>query len=150
MAQALRETSVDPRREHDRYDELKRILEARRDELAREVNGRLRGVRAEHDARPHAGADFGEIAETDMRDDIEFALLEMKAETLNKVHEALVRLEHGRYGYCHECGDEIAEARLRALPFAVRCTPCESMRERDFLRAQADARRVAPLFDVRG
>jgi DnaK suppressor protein len=150
MAQALRQTPVDPRREHDRYDELKRILEARRDELAREVNGRLRGVRAEHDARPHAGADFGEIAETDMRDDIEFALLEMKAETLNKVHEALVRLEHGRYGYCHECGDEIAEARLRALPFAVRCTPCESMRERDFLRAQADARRVAPLFDVRG
>ena len=150
MAQALRQTPVDPRHAHDRYEELKRILEMRRDVLALEVNGRLRGVRAEHEARPHGGADFGEIADTDMRDDIEFALLEMKAETLNKVHEALVRLEQGRYGYCHECGDEIAEARLRALPFAVRCTPCETMRERDFLRAQADARRVAPLFDARG
>jgi DnaK suppressor protein len=150
MAQALRRIPVAPSQADDRYEELKRILEARRDVLAHEVNGRLRGVRAEHEARPHGGADFGEVADTDMQDDIEFALLEMKAETLNKVREALVRLEQGRYGHCHECGDEIAEARLRALPFAVRCTPCESMRERDFLRAQAEARRVAPLFELRG
>jgi DnaK suppressor protein len=150
MAQALRRNSVARSQADDRYEELKQILEARRDVLAHEVNGRLRDVRAEHEARPHGGADFGEVADTDMQDDIEFALLEMKAETLNKVREALVRLDRGRYGYCHECGDEIAEARLRALPFAVRCTPCESMRERDFLRAQADARRMGPLFEVRG
>ena len=150
MAQALRETHVDPRRADDRHEELKRILEARRDVLVREVHGRLRGVRAEHEARPHAGADFGEVADTDMRDDIEFALLEMKSETLNKIQEALTRLARGRYGDCHECGDEIAEARLRALPFAVRCTPCETMRERDFLRAQADTRRAGPIFEARG
>ena len=150
MAQALRQTPADPRRADDRHEELKRILEARRDVLAHEVNGRLRGVRAEHEARTHAGADFGEIADTDMQDDIEFALLEMKAETLNKVQEALARLERGRYGDCHECGDEIAEARLRALPFAVRCTPCEAMRERDALRAQVDTRRMGPLFEARG
>jgi len=150
MAQALRHTSADPRYARDRYEELKRILEDRRDVLAREVNGRLRGVRAENSARPPAGADFGEVADTDMQDDIEFALLEMKAETLNKMNEALVRLEHGRYGCCHECGDDIAEARLRALPFAVRCTSCETMREHDFLRAQAQARRLTPLFEARG
>ena len=34
-------------------------------------------------------------------------------------------LDEGRYGHCYECGDEIAEARLRALPFAVRCKDCE-------------------------
>jgi DnaK suppressor protein len=33
------------------------------------------------------------------------------------------------YGDCFECGDEIAEARLRALPFAVRCRECEQSRE---------------------
>ena len=47
----------------------------------------------------------------------------MKAETLNKINEALARLEDGRYGLCFECGDEIAEARLRARcpsPCAVR------------------------------
>ena len=39
------------------------------------------------------------------------------------------RLEEGNYGYCFECGDEIAEQRLRALPFAVRCKDCEEARE---------------------
>ncbi|MCK7478270.1 MAG: TraR/DksA C4-type zinc finger protein [Candidatus Moduliflexus flocculans] len=45
----------------------------------------------------------------------------MKAETLNKVNEALVAPRRGAYGNCFECGDEIAQQRLRALPFAVRC-----------------------------
>ncbi|MBY0493356.1 MAG: TraR/DksA C4-type zinc finger protein [Cyanobacteria bacterium] len=30
---------------------------------------------------------------------------------------------------CFECGEEIAEARLRALPFAVRCKDCEEALE---------------------
>jgi len=45
------------------------------------------------------------------------------------VDAALRRLEEGTYGDCFECGDEIAEARLRALPFAVRCKDCEEARE---------------------
>jgi DnaK suppressor protein len=53
----------------------------------------------------------------------------MKAETLNKINEALARLEAGSYGLCFECGDEISQARLRALPFAVRCKDCEEARE---------------------
>jgi hypothetical protein len=73
--------------------------------------------------------DQGETSEVDIQEDIEFALIQMKAETLNKINEALTRLEEGRYGLCFECGDEIAEQRLRALPFAVRCKDCEEARE---------------------
>ena len=51
------------------------------------------------------------------------------SETLHKIEEALSRLEEGTYGNCFECGDEIAERRLRALPFAVRCKECEEARE---------------------
>jgi len=53
----------------------------------------------------------------------------MKSETLDQIEAALRRLEEGTYGDCVECGVEIAEARLRALPFAVRCKDCESARE---------------------
>lgn len=150
MAQALRQGDVDPTREQDRYDELRRILEDRRQTLRREVSGGLRGVRAEHEARPLGSQDAGEVADADIQDEIQFALLEMKAETLSKVDDALARLEQGRYGLCHACGSEIAGARLRALPFAVRCKPCEAARETEFLRAQAQSRRVAPLFEVLG
>jgi DnaK suppressor protein len=53
----------------------------------------------------------------------------MKFETLNKINEALKRLEEDSYGNCFECGEEINEARLRALLFAVRCKDCEEVRE---------------------
>jgi DnaK suppressor protein len=73
--------------------------------------------------------DTVESAEADIQEDLEFALVQMKSETLNKITDALVRLEQGTYGNCFECGDEIGEKRLRALPFAVRCKDCEEARE---------------------
>jgi len=73
--------------------------------------------------------DAVESAEADIQEDIEFALVQMKSETLNKINDALLRLEQGDYGYCFDCGEEIGEKRLRALPFAVRCKDCEEARE---------------------
>jgi DnaK suppressor protein len=70
-----------------------------------------------------------ETSESDIQEDIEFALIQMKAETLQRINEALERLEEGTYGHCFECGDEISPQRLRALPFAVRCKDCEEARE---------------------
>jgi DnaK suppressor protein len=58
----------------------------------------------------------------------------MKGETLQRVREALVRLDAGEYGDCAECGGEIAEQRLRALPFAVRCRACEESHEQHAAR----------------
>lgn len=61
--------------------------------------------------------------------DIEFALIQMKAETLDQINQALSRLDEGAYGYCLECGEEIPERRLRAPPFAIRCKDCEEALE---------------------
>jgi len=137
-----------------RYNELKAILVERRREIMSEVQGRMRDVRAEGAGSAVQGVlDAAESSELDIQDEIEFALIQMKAETLNKIDEALRRLEEGTYGYCFECGDEISEKRLRALPFAVRCKDCEEAREvklnRDRLMAQR--RGAASLFiDMQG
>ena len=113
-----------------RYDDLRKILEDRRREIMNEVQGRMRDVRAEGTtAKLNEVFDAGESSEADIQEDIELALIQMKAETLQRINEALKRLEDGKYGYCYECGDEIAEQRLRALPFAVRCKDCEEARE---------------------
>ena len=115
---------------NDRYQELRRILEDRRDEIAGEVQHKIRSVRTEAtQTTNHRAADLTETSEADIQDDIEFALIQMKAETLDKIGAALRRLGEGTYGYCDECGDEIAERRLRALPFAARCKNCEEVRE---------------------
>ena len=133
----------------DRYEELRRILEERRREMVSEVKGKMRDVRAEGaGAVPHGVLDAAETSEADIQDDIEFALIQMKAETLNKIDEALARLEDGTYGYCFECGEEIAQQRLRALPFAVRCKDCEEAREiaEKRQRQLAQRRGAASLF----
>ena len=128
-----------------RYGELKQMLEARKREMLTEVKDKIHGVRAEG-YKTHEVLDEVESSEVDSQEAIEFALIEMKAETLSKIDDALARLERGTYGHCFECGGEIAEARLRALPFAVRCKDCEEARETAQLRSRIRQRReAAPL-----
>src|SRR6058998_3277068 len=116
-----------------RYSELKQMLVGRRREIQAEVQGKMRGVRQEGTwgGKLNEVLDAVESAEADIQEDLEFALVQMKSETLNKINDALMRLEQGDYGYCYDCGEEIAEKRLRALPFAVRCKDCEEARESD-------------------
>jgi DnaK suppressor protein len=129
MAKAAKRAKTVTPPDASRYDDLKQMLQDRQRELIAEVQGKIRGVRAEGAEKPHEVMDQGETSEVDIQEDIELALIQMKAETLNKINEALARLEEGRYGLCFECAEEIAEARLRALPFAVRCKDCEEARE---------------------
>ena len=93
-----------------RYTELKKMLVERRSELRAEVQGKMRDVRAEGawGGKQTEVFDAVESSEADIQEDIELALIQMKSETLNKVHDALSRLEHGDYGYCFEWGEEIA------------------------------------------
>ena len=133
--------------ERTRYEDLKRMLEDRRREILAEVKGKIRDYRTET-ARDKQGTvlDAGENSEADIQEDIEFALLQMKAETLNRINEALSKLEDGTYGNCFECGAEIAPQRLRALPFAVRCKDCEEARELAERRERALTQRRSSGF----
>ena len=127
----------------DRHTELRRILEDRRRELTTELRRQISDVRAIGPADQAQGVvDAEEASVSDIQEDIEIALMQMKSETLNRVNEALGRLEAGTYGFCYECGDEISEARLRALPFALRCKDCEEEREQNEAREKFFARRA--------
>lgn len=135
-----------------RYEELKRMLDERRREIMSEVQEKIRDVRTEgtHSKRSEV-FDAADSSEADIQEDIEFALIQMKAETLTRINEALVRLEEGQYGFCYECGEDIAEARLRALPFAVRCKDCEEAREKALQRDRLMAQRSSSsslFFDI--
>ena len=146
---ATKKTATKTETRTSRYAELKKMLETRRQELLAEMQGKMRDVRMEG-GRERDVLDQGESSAVDIQDDIEFALIQMKSETLNKINEALRRLEEGTYGNCFECDEEIAEARLRALPFAVRCKDCEEARENAELRERSLARKgsAALFFDM--
>ena len=140
---------ADTKMSRARYSELKQMLSERRREIQAEVQGKMRDVREEGTwgGKMNEVLDAVESAEADIQEDLEFALVQMKSETLNKINDALARLEQGDYGYCYDCGEEIAEKRLRALPFAVRCKDCEEVRETAEQRErQAQRRGAASLF----
>ena len=133
-------TGSEQKMSRSRYTELRSMLEDRRREIQAEVQGKMRGVR-EDGIKSTEVLDAVESAENDIQEDIEFALVQMKSETLNKINDALARLDQGSYGNCFECGEEIAEKRLRALPFAVRCKDCEEHRENAERRERQNAAR---------
>ena len=117
------------------------MLEDRRTSLASELYGRIRDARADG-VRDRDVLDLGESSEAAIQQEIEYQLIQMKSETLGRIEAALERLETGTYGDCADCEREIAEARLRALPFATRCRTCQEFLEaaaRDE-RAGGDAR----------
>jgi RNA polymerase-binding protein DksA len=98
----------------ERHQVLKAMLEARRDE----IQTKLRTLR---ETLPDEVAQVKDAEEQSVHDfvqEVELALMEMKSETLAKIDDAMIRLEAGTYGSCAECGEEIAEARLQAVPFA--------------------------------
>lgn len=41
-----------------------------------------------------------------------------------RLHAALARMEEGEFGYCDDCGDEIAKGRLELDPAAQLCIDC--------------------------
>jgi DnaK suppressor protein len=121
---------------------LRQILTERRRQMQDDVQSRLRHGRF---TRPDDVRDDLELSDADIQEDMELALLQMRAETLVRIDEALVRLDAGKYGSCFECAGDISERRLRALPFAVRCQACEERREQEQGRARQLARQRGTL-----
>lgn len=43
---------------------------------------------------------------------------------LHAIDAALGRIEAGTYGICFTCKEEISDARLEAVPYAIKCRNC--------------------------
>jgi DnaK suppressor protein len=110
----------------ERRGALRQLLLDRQHEIQEDVKERVRTSRL---TRAREVGDSLDTSDEDIQNGMDFTLLQMKTTMLAAVSQALVRLDAGRYGDCTECGDAITSARLRAIPFAVRCQSCETERE---------------------
>jgi DnaK suppressor protein len=95
---------------HLREKESARIRELRRDQAG--------------DALTEPG-DGLEAARSSEEFELHADLIAKAEDRLNDIHAAFERLDAGTYGLCEKCRREIALSRLRALPFAAKCTECE-------------------------
>ena len=104
-----------------RFNVLNQLLRDRQSE----IQGKLRSLREVLPAELTQVKDAEEQSVSDFMQGMEFAIMEMESATLRRIDEALLRLQEGTYGACSECDEEISEARLKALPFAVLCRDCQ-------------------------
>lgn len=56
--------------------------------------------------------------------DKEIRLISNEQQLQAAVHAALERIESGTFGRCEQCGGEISEQRLEAIPYAAYCFAC--------------------------
>jgi DnaK suppressor protein len=56
---------------------------------------------------------------------IALKLKQTDAKILQAIEEALLRIDKGTYGICRDCGEPIAPARLRAIPWTRVCISCK-------------------------
>jgi DnaK suppressor protein len=106
-------------------DRLRRQLEARAEELRGTIAA---GEAADAPIAPDSS--LGRLTRIDalQAQQMAQALVQRNREELGRISRALERMGAGNYGVCARCGENIAEARLQAVPDAVVCRDCAEQR----------------------
>lgn len=108
--------------------EIKRDLEKKRRQLSIAIQSGVESSREDPGRREIVKDPFG-TASLAHDSEVSVTVAARRARELAEVTRALEEIEAGRYGVCRECGDPIARARLRVLPFATRCVACQARLE---------------------
>ena len=107
------------KRKESNLEHRQSVLLAKREELIGRLHARRSEIVAERESDDEAG-----IALQAVIRDFTYVSLENEIRTLAEVELSLRRLETGQYGLCGSCGEEIASARLDALPWTRVCVAC--------------------------
>jgi RNA polymerase-binding transcription factor DksA len=97
----------------DQLAQARAALETERSELHAQL--------AEHGADVPFDENFADSGQVAAEQGEHRALLGSLKDALSDVDRALAKLDDGTYGKCEVCGEDIAEARLEAMPAARYC-----------------------------
>lgn len=129
-ALTLKETPKEKEERQRRREVLQRMLLGKRQEIIREIEGNLgQSLTEDQQRRLESARDVGDQALMDLDRELGISLMEMRNRKRQAIDEALTRLSEGTYGICAECGIEVSEKRLEAVPFAKLCVQCQSRQE---------------------
>lgn len=129
-ALTLKETPKEREERQRRREVLQRMLLGKRQEIMREIEGNLgQSLTEDQQRRLESARDVGDQALMDLDRELGISLMEMRNRKRQAIDEALTRLSEGTYGICAECGIEVSEKRLEAVPFAKLCVQCQSRQE---------------------
>ena len=111
-------------------DALRKILMEKKQEVWNDIKQRLfEQLGKEYRKEIETALDEGDRALADLAEETGLSIVNMRKDTLEKINQALEKLEEDTYGLCEDCGTEISEQRLNAVPFAIYCIECKQTRE---------------------
>ena len=106
----------------------KKMLLAKRDEIMNTLKGRNEQLSNLVEAAEPG--DEADIASDRIDGNLALKLGDEDMRRLEQINSALERITKGTYGICQNCGDEISEGRLEAMPYAMLCLDCQSAEEK--------------------
>ena len=109
---------------------LQRKLIEKKRELLKTASGSLRNLMLAAASGEGARVSEEDLPASCQSETMIFLQCEAQRSMLRNIERALGRLSKGEYGLCEECGEEIGEGRLSAVPFALCCSACQEERER--------------------
>ena len=112
-----------------RIKEFQRLLEAKRNELLAGTSDR------EEILIENAAEEFDRLQQQ-LNREVAIRNLDRESKLLKEVQLALKRIDEDNFGVCLRCEEDIPEKRLKALPWAAYCVPCQEAIDR--LRAAGE------------
>lgn len=103
---------------HRNLESFRPVLEGRLHELG----ARLEAI--DNELTSHHSPDWEELAVEREVDEVLEATGNAGLVEIAQIRLALARIADGSYGLCSRCGGEIAEARLKAIPWTPHCRSC--------------------------
>ena len=88
-------------------------------------------TKSSREGQKDEGMDAYDLASEERDRDISLILSDRDRAKLQAIDEALERINAGSYGICETCELDIAEERLKALPFTRLCVSCQAEQERE-------------------
>jgi len=103
------------------YEEVRNSLI----EMLEDLDDRLGKIT--HDVKEPLDKDFEEQATQQENDEVLDNLGNAARIEIEKVKQAIARIDKGQYGICQVCGEPISKERLKAIPFSSMCIKCASL-----------------------
>jgi len=106
--------------------EFRGLLQQQMDELLQDAGKTVSGMTEEKTNFP----DPTDRAALESDRNFELRIRDRERKLINKIRQAIERINEGTFGLCENCEEEIGVERLRARPVTTLCIDCKTEQER--------------------
>ena len=73
---------------------------------------------------------MADVASDNYEREFSLSLADTEQKLLNRINAALERIDNNTFGICELCEKKITKARLKIVPYAEMCVPCQEKLEK--------------------